>query len=135
MRVNSKVHTERTDLTGEIRIPNCEPKELRLVAERLVAMLTKLDAKVPSYPNDYRNITELNKMLTINYWREYNRLDEALAENRFHSWFLKTAGNPDLISRAVRWLVQRNYLLLEPEILERAYKAADKFSRSITTIK
>ncbi len=127
MRVNSKVLTEKTDLMGNIKILNC-PTQFRYVAENLMMMLTKLDYSV----GDYNSVTELDKILTIDYWREYDQFIEGLDFKNFKLWFVGRATEADLISRARRWLVSHNYLFLKPEIQERALEAADKFSRAIT---
>lgn len=126
MRVNSRVFTEKTDMLDGIRIPNC-PSQFKGVAERLIMMATKPGYSVP----DYRNVTHLDKILALHYWREYDGLEESLTQNRFADWFLTSATSPDIITRARRWLVERNYLILKPDIQEYAMEASQKWRQAV----
>lgn len=126
MRVNSRVFTEKMDLLGNIQIPNC-PSQLKGVAERLVNMASKPGYSVPNY----RNVSELDKILTLAYWREYDGLDEALNLGNFDNWFLEGATATDIITRARRWLVERNYLILKPSVAEYAMEASEKWRQSV----
>lgn len=127
MRVNSKVLTEKTDLMGNIKIPNC-PTQFRYVAENLMMMLTKLDYSV----GDYNSVTELDKILTADYWKECDGFIVGLDYANFKLWFVKRATSPDLISRAIRWLTAHNYFFLKPEVVERALGASDKWRQSVS---
>jgi hypothetical protein len=112
MRVNSRVFTERSDMLDGIQIPNC-PSQLRAIAERLMMMVTKPGYSVGSY----NSVTQLDKMLILDYWREYDDLhDTDLADYDFKEWWLTKATEPDLVSRAARWLVSHNYLFLDPDV-------------------
>ena len=126
MRVNSRVFTEKTDLLGGIQIPNC-PSQFKSVAEQLMMMITKPGYSVP----DYHNVSQLDKMLTLYYWQEYDGLTEALTQNDFVKWFLESATMPDTISRAIRWLSSHNYVFLKPDVQERATEASNKWRQSI----
>lgn len=127
MRVNSRVLTEKTNLLGEIKIPNC-PIQFKSVAEQLIMMATKLGYSIPHY----NNVTHLDKLLTLDYWREYEGLEQALAEGYFERWFISSATSADLISRTLRWLISHNYIFLKPEVQERAIQASDKWRQSIS---
>jgi len=127
MRVNSRVFTEKTDLLGGIQIPNC-PSQFKKEAEQLMMMVTKLGYSV----GDYRNVTHLDKLLTLDYWKEYEGLSQALTEGYFEKWFTSSATPTDLLSRALRWLTSHNYLILNPEVAERAMEASNKWRKSIS---
>jgi len=132
MRVNSRVHDEKTDMFQAIRVPNC-PSEFRAVAENILSMATK-----PGYAlSDYNTMTELDKNLMWDYWFEFDALSSygMLFDNNaeFKAWFVKKATPPELIRRARQWLTERNYLIVKPEVQKRAYEAGSKFSRSIKT--
>ena len=134
MRVNSKVYTERIDMLDGIQIPNCQPKELRVVAEKIMTMVMALDYSL----TDYNSVTELDQKITVDYWREFNGLlirnffdpDDNEALQEFKKWYLK-ATEPDLISRAMRWLISHNYLIIKETVRERAQKASENFSRAV----
>lgn len=128
MRVNSRVFSERQDMLGNIQISNC-PSQLRRIAENIVNMATQLDYSFP----DYHTITELDKRLMVDYWKNYDGLkfDSVEAIVGFDKWFIKSATHPDLITRARRWLIEHNYLIIKPDVAERAYEAESKFSKSI----
>ena len=123
MRVNSRVLTEKSDILGNIQIPNC-PSQFRLVAENLMMLATK-----PGYAvGKYINITELDKILTLDYWREYDNLDMA----NFKEWFIRKSTPADLISRARRWLEEHNYVFIDPTVKERAMLASDRWQQSVS---
>ncbi len=122
MKVNSRVFTERTDLLGDIKILNC-PAQFRSVAERLIMMVT-----TPGYAcSNYNTVSELDKVLTLAFWKEYDGLDT----KNFEVWFITSATLPDMITRARRWLVEHNYLFLKPDIQENAMEASSKWKQSI----
>jgi len=122
MRVNSRVFTEKVDMMDEIQIPNC-PSQFKGVAEKLVMMASKPGYSCP----DYNTVSQLDKMLMLAFWKEY----DGLKQDDFEKWFLSEATMPDLITRARRWLVERHYLILKPDVVERAYEAESKFSKAI----
>ncbi len=126
MRVNSRVFTERTDMLDGIRIPNC-PSQFKVIAENLINMATK-----PGYSvGDYSTMTELDKLLMMDYWKEYDSFIVGLDFNNFKLWFVHRATAPELIRRARQWLSEHQYLILRTEVAERAYQAGEKFSRAI----
>ena len=90
-------------------------------------MVTKPGYSIP----DYHNVSQLDKMLTLHFWQEYDGLNEAITQKDFADWFLSTATMPDTISRAIRWLVSHNYVFLKPDVQERALEASNKWRQSI----
>lgn len=125
MRVNNRVFTEKMDMLDFVQIPKC-PSQLRVVAENIVNMAASLGYSM----GNYHTMTELDKMLMWDYWRAYDKLPITDYES-LKLWFTKKATAPDLITRARRWLVEHNYLIIKPDVSERAYEAESKFSRSI----
>lgn len=124
-------------LDGEIHLTQCPP-EFRGVAERIVIMLYAKPLN-----DTYLTMTELDKKLTLRYWEEYDGLkgSDALTGVRalntderleyFRNWFLSCATNPDVISRARRYLVSDAKLLIIPQnIAKHAKQAQDKWARS-----
>ncbi len=127
MRVNTRVFDERSDMFSDIKIPNCEPKELRVVAERIMNMVTALSYEKPTY----HKVTELDKAITINYWKEYDKLPDSPMYHELRDWYIKEATNPDIISRAIRWLVSHNYIFLDKDVAERAAEASDNWRQAV----
>lgn len=129
MRVNSRVFTERTDMLDSIRVPNC-PSHFKVIAENIMNMVTK-----PGYSvGDYHTMTELDKMLMLDYWQEYDSIDCSDDKWDYHfdrSWFVRNATAPELIRRSRQWLSEHNYIILKPDVAERAYEASNKFGRAI----
>lgn len=129
MRVNSRVFSERLDMMGIIQIPNC-PTQFRSIAENIVNMATR-----PGYSvGDYNTMTELDKILMWDYWREFDGMKPVLNCDTIagmKEWFIHKATAPELIRRARQWLVERNFLLVKPDVSERAYEASSKFGRAI----
>jgi len=129
MRVNSRVFTEKSDMFDGIQIPNC-PSQLRTVAENLIMMLTK-----PGYAvGDYRNMTQLDKVLTLDYWREYDDMKPVLNCGTiagFRDWFINQSTSADLITRARRWLMEHNYIFVKENVQEYAIEASNKWRQSV----
>lgn len=129
MRVNSRVFDEKQDIFQNIRVPNC-PSEFRAVAENILMMATK-----PGYSiGDYHTMTELDKNLMWDYWREFDGGKPVLNCDtiaQMREWFIKKATAPELIRRARQWLTERNYLIVKPEVQKHAYEAGSKFRQSI----
>jgi hypothetical protein len=134
MRVNSRVYDEKTDMLGAIRVPAC-PSEFRAVAENILSMATK-----PGYAlSDYNTMTELDKILMMNYWLEFDGLNEHWElidkEQKLYqmsqNWFVKHATPPELIRRARQWLTEHNYLIVKETVAQNAQKAGQKFRQSV----
>lgn len=125
MRVNSRVFDEKQDIFQNIRVPNC-PSEFRAVAENILMMATK-----PGYSvGDYHTMTELDKILMVDYWFNF---DGMVASDllEFQKWFVKKATPPELIRRARQWLTEHNYLLVKSDVQTRAQEAGAKFRSSV----
>lgn len=124
MRVNSRVFTERMDMLDGIRVPNC-PSQFKLIAENIMNMVSR-----PAYAfGSYHTMTQLDKRLMWDYWEEYDNPPDDIIDWR--QWFMVKATAPELIRRARQWLSEHNYLLINPDVSERAYEAGSKFSRAI----
>ncbi len=126
MRVNQRVFTERTDMLDGIRIPNC-PSQFKIIAENLMNMAAK-----PGYSlGDYNTMTELDKILMMDYWKEYDQFIEGLDFPNFKLWFIHKATAPELIRRARQFLTEHNYLIVKESVAQHAHEAGEKFSRAI----
>jgi len=125
MRVNQRVFTERMDMLDGIRIPNC-PSQFKIIAENIMNMATK-----PGYSvGGYHTMTELDKILMLDYWREYDGFTTSTFLE-FDTWFVHKATAPELIRRSRQWLSEHQYLILSPDVTERAYQAGSNFSKAI----
>lgn len=126
MRVNQRVFTERTDMLDGIRIPNC-PSQFKAIAENIMNLATK-----PGYSvGDYNTMTELDKILMMDYWKEYDSFIEGLDFSNFKLWFVHGATPPELIRRARQFLTERNYLIVKESVAQHAQEAGEKFSKAI----
>lgn len=123
MRVNSKVFSERTDMFQDLYVKNC-PNQIEPEANKCLNLLAK-----PGYSvGKYRTITEAYKKLTVDYWREYDGLDSM---TDFREWFVSKATEPSKIERALRLLIERNYVLVDEDIRERAQEAARNYRQAV----
>jgi hypothetical protein len=124
------------DMLDGVRIPNC-PSQFKVIAENIMNMAMK-----PGYSvGDYNTMTELDKILMLDYWSEYDGFMDATYEVMYPSreqayqssrnWFIKKATAPELIRRARQYLTERNYLLIKDSVAQHAYQAGEKFSRAI----
>ena len=119
---------KRRDAFGHIRIPKCSPRDLRIVAEKLMDMMAELDYN----EGDYNTMTELDKKLTVDYWIKYNQLNDVLVGNRaFKNWYLK-ATEASVIERAIRWLVYTgHYIFPKESVVKNARLAAEHYSKAV----
>jgi hypothetical protein len=126
MKVHSQIDT-KMGLDGEIHITNCEPQQLRVVTERLINMIyemvNRLDYQFPSY----HTMTELDKILMVNYWQTYDGLPNEV----WLEWFIKHATEPELIRRARQWLVSHNYIKINDDVKDRAEQAGHNFRQAV----
>lgn len=131
MRVNSRVHTERTDMLGNIQIPNC-PSEFRKEAEQIVMMASGLDYSV----GEYHSMTELDKILMWDYWKTYDGLPTTASAiiDGLGTWFIHQSTAPEILRRARQWLTQHNYLIVNPDVAERATQAGDNWRKSLKNV-
>ena len=133
MRVNPRVFTERIDMLDGIRIPNCPSTSicgfsLRSVCENIMNMAIKLGVSFTGY----HTVTELDNMLAIAYWQEYDGMKELdKISSSFDNWFIHVATAWEAIRRSREWLAQHNYIFVEPDVQQRAYEAGAKFSKAI----
>lgn len=126
MRVNSKVFTQRMDMLDTIRIPNC-PSQFKTIAENIMNLVAK-----PGYSvGDYNTMTELDKILMMDYWKEYDQFIPELDFSNFKLWFVHRATAPELLRRAREWLASHNYIIIKGDVQQRALDAGIKFSRAI----
>lgn len=124
MRVNSRVFNECMDMLDGIRIPSC-PIQFRRVAENIMNMAAR-----PGYDvGDYYTMTELDKKIMLDYLTEY---DSMPLSTDIRVWFVQiNTTAPELIRRARQWLSKHNYLILKPDVVERAQEAGLNFGRAI----
>jgi hypothetical protein len=131
MRVNQRVFTERIDMLDEIRIPNC-PSQFKVIAENIINMASKLGYSVGSY----NTMTELDKIIMWDYWREYDGLfkdeHDEIESRDIKDWFIHKATAPELIRRAREWLASHNYIIIRSDVQQRALDAGIKMSKAIS---
>jgi len=133
MRINSRVLTEWQGVFGDIKIPETSkcPSQIKVVAERILTMCTGLGYAI----GDYQTMTELDKILMVDYWREYDGMENILKifkdDKDIDLWFIKSATEPELIRRARQWLVEHQAMIVKESVRERASQAGDKFRVSV----
>ena len=130
MKVHSQIDTKR-DMTGEIRI-DCEPQQLQVVAERLINLCYELEHRLDYQFPGYHTMTELDKILMLEYWKTYDGLqDYARLPESFNEWFVKHATEPELIRRARQILVARHWIHVNEDAKDRADNAGNKFRQAV----
>jgi hypothetical protein len=136
MRVNPEVETKWRDAFGEIHIPETShcPSQIKTICENLLTICTRLGYACPSY----NTMTQLDKVLMVEYWHEYDGLlirdffypDDEEALQHFKEWFIK-ATEPELIRRSRQYLVEHHAIRVNQDVAERAYQAGQNFSRAV----
>ena len=127
MRINSEVDTKWRDLTGEIHIPETShcPPQIKKICENILTMYSGLDGVCPT---SYNTMTELDKMIMLDYWTEYDGLNMPIS---FREWFLKEATPPELVRRSREWLRQHRAVIPKQEVSDHADQASDNFRHSV----
>jgi hypothetical protein len=126
MRLNDDKLELSKDIFGDLVLQDCPPF-FKTVAENIIRSLNvgKLIGT-----DEYNTISELDRLLTIDYWRDFDGLPGKFDIEYFREWYMK-ATNPDLISRARRWLVENRYIILPTAIAERAQNAEESWRGSV----
>jgi hypothetical protein len=130
MRVNPRVYTETNkDLDGRITIPTITAQPLRKICENIMNMITRPGYSAPTY----HKVSELDKLITLDYWREYDGLNSILFHSGkyFDDWYRNEATEPSWIGRAIETLRQRNYIILDEAVEANARKAHDNMAKAM----
>lgn len=118
-------HLVNYDMLGNINLPAC-PSPFRTQAENIVMLVARLE------PFSYSKISQFDKHLIFEYWRQYDGLDRILAEPAtFKNWFFNSATNPEFIRRARQWLVEHNYFMPSQGVADMAQEAAKGVRASV----
>ena len=127
MRINSDVDTKWRDAFGEIHIPETShcPPQIKKICENILTMYSGLDGVCPT---SYNTMTELDKMIMLDYWTEYDGLNMPIS---FREWFLKEATPPELVRRSREWLRQHRAVIPKQEVSDHADQASDNFRHSV----
>jgi len=121
MRLNDQ--KLKFNMLGEVVVEE-SPPAIKIIVERLLNTLNV--TKV----GNYNKMTELDKLLTLLYWETYDGLNICLNLDKFDKWYKEKATNPDLISRARRWLIENRYIIAKSSVTERAQQAGDNWIKS-----
>jgi hypothetical protein len=87
-----------------------------------------------SFSNSYNNMTELDKMLMFDYWREYDQMSfySAPKYEAFADWFIHEATAPEIIRRARQFLIEHNYIIeVKESVLQHAHDAGENMRQNI----
>jgi len=127
MRINPEVDTKWRDAFGEIHIPETShcPNQIKKICENILTMYSGLDGVCPT---SYNTMTELDKMIMLDYWTEYDGLNMPIS---FREWFLKEATPPELVRRSREWLRQHRAVIPKQEVSDHADQASDNFRHSV----
>jgi hypothetical protein len=127
MRVNPEVETKWRDAFGEIHIPETShcPSQIKPICERILTMCTRLGYA-------YNTMTQLDRILMLQYWREYDHLNDCLdGYVKFETWFMNHATETELLRRSRQYLVEHHAFWIDAKIAEHAFEAGNKFRQSI----
>lgn len=122
MKINWKL--VEYDMLDDIHLPNC-PSMFRTQAEQIIKIISGMQ------PVSYNKVSTFDRHLIVEVWKS-DGLDQALENpESFRKWYLSHATEPDLITRARRWLMEHNYLISSPSIAERAQESSEKWKAGI----
>jgi len=130
MRINSEVDTKWRDAFGEIHIPETShcPPQIKKICENILTMYTGLDGVCPT---SYNTMSELDKMIMLDYWREYDGFCAVMTSSEFREWFIKHAISPEWIRRSREFLCQHRAIFPKQEVSDHAYQASENMRHSV----
>ena len=131
MRINPEVDTKWRDAFGEIHIPETShcPTQIKKICENVLTMYSGLDGVCPT---SYNTMSELDKMIMLDYWRRYDAMpNEKLNFDAFEIWFLERATQPELVRRSREWLRQHRAVIPKQEVSDHADQANENFRHSV----
>lgn len=108
------------DMFSEVRLSNCPPI-IAIQAENILELLKRTE-----YPS-YNKMTQFDKWLMVQYWRQFDGLQKDLSNGEFEAWFVNRATAPEFIRRARQWLIEHNYLIPSQGVGKRAKDAGRKW--------
>lgn len=115
----------KKDMFNEIVLADC-PELFKSVAENIIRILNI--TKSPSY----NKMSELDKKLTLMYWEEIDSLSLYNTNlGDFEQWYVDRATNPDIISRARRWLVENRYIIVKTDVAVAARESSEKWRNKV----
>lgn len=131
MRLNPRVLAERTDMFSELQIPTCPTTKiagysLRTACEHIINLLAKPGYAFP----DYNKMTELDNILVLVYWREFDGFSTSTFLD-FDNWFIYKATPIETLRRAREWLASHNYVLIKADVQLHALRAGDNTRNAI----
>jgi hypothetical protein len=98
--------------------------EFRKIAENILWLTES------TYFESYNTMTNLDKQLVYAYWIKIDGEPNEVRSEEYLDWFLHKATSSDDISRARRWLLEHQFILVKPEVAKRAQDAGLKRARS-----
>ena len=130
LSIHDEVQTKWTNMLGEVQIPetsNC-PSLIKPTCEKILMMLLKIKSELDGSFPDYNTMSELDKILMFQYWREYDGFQDALCRTsgEFQEWFMKSATSTDLISRSRRFLCEHHAIFVKKDVAEHAQESGNR---------
>lgn len=119
-----------TDLFGETRITIKENPLLEGLANHILALV-----KARPELLDGHKVGEIDRKLMLAIWFDegLNQILTPQLKDAFTEWALneKSCPNPEAISRARRYLVERDYIRLPKQAIEDAERHRQRIARSV----
>ncbi len=117
-------HLINYDMLDDLHLPKC-PTLFRTEAENIITVIAETE------PFSYTKMSAFDKRLVAKYWAKYDSPYMLNNGVSLEDWYIKYATDPDLISRARRWLIEHNYLIPTKGISERAQESSEKWKATI----
>jgi len=122
MKVNFSILEK--DCFGEIVVKHA-PGMIKTQAEQILTILSR--TAVPPY----NKVTDFDKELTYQYWKQIDAMPCKISHEEFRLWFRVAATYPELIRRARQWLVEHNYLIPTKKVAELSQSSSSKWRGGI----
>jgi hypothetical protein len=116
MRINNNI---ARNLLGEYDLSGC-PSMFSQQARNILWIVEQTPYE------GYNTVTELDKWVTARYWIDFDGYARYVNGGRmtFGDWYIHKASNPEIISRALRWLRQNGYIIIKDEVQKDAERKA-----------
>jgi hypothetical protein len=100
------------------------PSSIRKIAENILKLIDS------TFFESYNTMSNLDKQIIYAYWTKIDREPTEVYTDEYKDWFFEKSTQPEDIRRARQWLVEHNFIIVKPDVAQRAQEAGTKRRRS-----
>jgi hypothetical protein len=98
--------------------------KIRTIAENILELIEN------TFFESYNTMSKLDKQLVYAYWIKIDGEPNETHSEEYKDWFFNKCTNPEDISRARRWLLEHNFIIVKSDVAKNAQEAGKNKARS-----